>query len=189
MENEISPLTDEVIAVKVQSGDVETFAVLAGRYRQKLIRYGNKLVFNNSEVEDTVQEVLLKAFRYIQSFDAGQKFSPWIYRIAHNEFINLGKKRSRELLDFFDPETFLPHLGLKDLAENLSGNERAREMLNECLDKLDIKYQEPLILHYLEGFGYKEVGQILKIPTGTVSIRIARGLAKLKVICKSSKSL
>lgn len=174
------------MAAKVQNGDVEAFAVLAGRYRQKLVRYGNKLLFNPSEVEDVVQEILLKVYRYIQSFDASQKFSPWIYRIAHNEFINHGKKRGRELLDFFDPETFLPHLEAKSLTGDHLAEERVKEMVGECMDKLDIKYREPLVLHYLEGFGYKEVGQILKIPTGTVSIRIARGLAKLKTICKTT---
>jgi RNA polymerase sigma-70 factor (ECF subfamily) len=183
VENETTQLSDEAIAARVQSGDVEAFGLLAERYRLKLIRYGNKILFNQSEVEDTVQEIFLKGYRYIQSFDTGQKFSPWIYRIAHNEFVNLGKKRTRELLDFFDPETFFPHLGLKDMAEEKTV-ENIREMLGECMDKLDLKYREPLALHYLEGFGYKEVGQILKIPTGTVSIRIARGLARLKVICK-----
>jgi len=180
-DNNIQP-SDEVLAAKVQKGDVEAFSLLVSRYRQKLVRYGNKLLFNPSEAEDVIQEIFLKTYKYIKSFNADKKFSPWIYRIAHNEFINLGKKRSREYLDFFDPETFFPHFSLKDITEE-KGNLQVKEMVGECLDKIDIKYREPLALYYLEGFAYKEIGEILNIPTGTVSIRIARGLAKLKIIC------
>lgn len=182
MDEDISQLSDESIAIEVQKGNVEAFGLLASRYRPKLIRYGNKLLFNKSEVEDAVQEIFLRSYQYIQSFDAKQKFSPWIYRIAHNQFINLGKKRTRELLDFFDPETFFPHFGIQP-AFGEKNDSNIKELLDECVKKLDLKYKEPLLLYYIEGFAYKEIAQILKIPTGTVSIRIARGLAKLKNLC------
>src|ERR1039457_56959 len=97
--------TDEQIAIAVQKGDAQAFGALVERFEPKLLRYARKFLFDYEDGKDMVQEVFIKAYSNIQSFDADRSFSSWIYRIAHNEFINAIRKKGREPISFFDPDT------------------------------------------------------------------------------------
>ncbi len=108
--------TDEEIAKSVQGGDTAKFGTLVERYEAKMLRYARKFLFGYQDSEDMVQEVFLKAYTNIQGFDANRKFSSWLYRIAHNEFLNAIKKKGREPLPFFDPDTIFPHPVARDNA-------------------------------------------------------------------------
>jgi RNA polymerase sigma-70 factor (ECF subfamily) len=81
-------LTDEQIAVRVQSGEQELFGALMERYEPKLSRYGRKFLASPDNIDDIVQDVFISAYQNIQSFDLTRRFSPWIYRIAHNAYVN-----------------------------------------------------------------------------------------------------
>lgn len=100
--------TDEEIAREVQAGKMELFGAIVKRYEAKMLRYARKFLFGYEDAEDVVQEVFLKAYINIQSFNASKKFSSWLYRIAHNEFINAIKKKGREHLSLFDLDTLFP---------------------------------------------------------------------------------
>lgn len=177
-------ISDENIAAQVQKGDAHIFGLLVERYEQKLLRYAKRFLFEYEDAEDIVQEVFIKAFRNIQGFDITRSFNSWIYRVAHNEFINAIKKRGREPLSFFDPDTLLPHpIAPKQADDEVKENE-LRLMLDKCLDKLDAKYREPLVLYYFEDLDYDEIAEIMRIPTPTVGVRLSRGKQQLKKIYK-----
>ena len=114
MKTNHAQLSDEQVALLVQQGDKEKFALLMDRYEKKLFRYGQKFLYNQNNTEDLLQEVFLKAYQNIRSFDASQKFSSWVYRIAHNAFINELKKKSSNRLYFFDFDTLIPHPHYED---------------------------------------------------------------------------
>jgi len=173
-------LTDEEIAQLVQKGEVEPFGILVERYEAKIKRYAHKFLFNYDEADDVVQEVLIKAYTNIQSFDPQKRFSPWLYRIAHNEFINAIKKQGREPLPFFDPDVLFPHPLAKQQTDDETNANDLREMLDKCLNKLKSKYREPLVLCYYEELSYKEIADILHIPQSTVGIRLKRGKQMIK---------
>lgn len=172
--------TDEQLAMFVQRGDKEKFGLLMERYEQKLSRYGKKFLFNQNNVEDMVQEVFLKAYRNMLSFDPKRKFSSWIYRIAHNVFINALKKKLRNPLYFFDFDSFIPHPVYEDPAKEERDFEQVSKMLNKGLKRLSPHYREIIILYYVEELDYKEISDILHIPTGTVGIRLKRAKEQLK---------
>ncbi len=172
--------TDERIAERVQSGEADEFGELVARYQPKLMRYARKFLPDRDDAEDIVQEVFIKAFSNIQSFDVSRRFSPWIYRIAHNEFVNeLKKKAARRVVFSFDIDTLLPHLAAPERTDRGELDRDLRETLEGHLDRLDPKYREPLILYYLEEMGYKEISDILQIPVSTVGVRLARARAQL----------
>src|SRR6185369_16155577 len=80
--------SDEQIVEEVQKGDTDAFGVLVERFEPKLLRYGRKFLATEEDIEDIAQDVFLSAYKNIQSVDTSLKFSPWIYRIAHNAFAN-----------------------------------------------------------------------------------------------------
>ncbi len=178
-------LTDEEIAQRVQKGDIDVFGVLVQRFEEKMTRYARKFLFAGDEIKDLVQEVFIKAYVNIQSFDVSRKFSSWLYRIAHNEFINAGKKKNRLPTFAFDLDALFPHLAARETADGDLERRELKEALDKSLDKLDVKYREPLALYYLEDMDYREIADILQIPVSTVGVRLTRGKAMLKKIITS----
>jgi len=137
---------------------------------------------NQDDARDVSQDVFVKVFRNINSFDVSQRFSPWIYRIAHNEAVNNLKRRVREPLHFFDPELLFPHpVALEDPQSDVE-KEEIKMALEKCLELVDEKYREVLVLRYFEDLDYKDISEILKIPVVTVGVRLNRGKNRLKKI-------
>ena len=173
-------LSDEEIAIKVQTEDVESFGELIARYEAKLKRYASRFLNTKHEIDDLVQDVFIKAYTNIQSFDANQRFSPWIYRIAHNTFVNELKRKERSGFGFFDADTILPLLPSKETADGDTLESEIEAELEILIKKLPTKYREIIILHYFESFSYQEISDVLKIPITTVGVRLTRARAKLK---------
>ena len=182
MDNRDLVKSDEQIAYLVQSGEIEYFGILVERYEAKIKRYGQKFLSSFDDISDAVQDIFIKAYKNIQSFDIKRKFSTWLYRIAHNEFVNMLKKNKRSPLLSFDFDVFLPFLVSK---EDINGEIEKKEMKNlvdKCLDKLEEKYREPIALYYFEGMSYKEISNVMKIPVSTVGVRVRRAKEKMKTI-------
>jgi RNA polymerase sigma-70 factor (ECF subfamily) len=162
-----------------QGGKQRLFGVLIDRYQTKLMRYGKKFLNSHDDIQDIVQDVFIKAYQNLKSFDTSRRFSPWIYRIAHNACINELRKKSRQFISV-DFDTFFPHPIYVD--PDVSEKEKAdmRHMLDKTLERLPPKYREVLVLHYYEDMAYKDIADILEVPMGTVSIRLKRAKESLK---------
>ena len=176
--------TDEQIVSFIQQGDKEKFGLLMERYNKKLYRYGKKFLPDGDNIEDIIQDVFINTFQNINDFNTSLKFSSWIYRIAHNAFVNGLKKHQQNMLVKFDFDTLLSHHIYEDPAIEAEEYENMRKMITIGLDALKPKYKEVIILHYLEELSYKEISDILQVPTGTVGIRVMRGKEILKKIYK-----
>ena len=179
MSNEISK-TDEEIAALVQKGQKESFGILMDRYERKLFSYARKFLIGQDNIEDVVQEVFIKTYQNIKSFDTSQKFSPWIYRIAHNTFVNALRKNAKSPLRFFDFDTFVAHPVYEDTMPVEKEQKRISKVIDKGLDKLSPEYREIIILFYIENLSYKEIADVLHIPIGTVSVRLLRAKKELK---------
>ncbi len=175
-------MTDEELVKKVRSDNQELFGYLMERYQSKLLRYANNLIRDEFRAKDIVQETFIKAFINLNGFNLKKKFSSWIYRIAHNEALNVLKKYQKELpmLPTFDFES----------AENLEKDFLRKEivfMVEKCLTVIPLTYSEPLALYYIEEKSYEEIGDILKLPQGTVATRINRAKLLMKKICQKKR--
>jgi len=174
--------TDEEIVLLIQQGDKEKFGILMERYDVKLSRYGKKFLSNNDNINDIVQDVFIHTFENINNFDTSLKFSSWIYRIAHNAFVNGLKKQQKAPLLGLDLDTLVSHTVYEDPVHQEKEYEEMKRLIAVGLDQLKPKYKEAIILHYLEEFSYKEISDILQIPTSTVGIRVMRGREALKKV-------
>jgi RNA polymerase sigma-70 factor, ECF subfamily len=181
--------TDEDIAVEVQKGDPESFRVLIERYEPKMARYAKRFLFASDDAQDLLQEIFIKAYVNIRSFDATRRFSPWIYRIAHNEFVNALKKKNKERnnISLLYVDVLFPHPVAKESADEETVRHEMKEVLDGSLDKLDSKYREPLVLYYLEDMDYKEIAEVLRIPVSTVGVRLQRGKTLLRKLLKNDE--
>src|SRR3989338_5469082 len=153
-------LADEELARGVQQGNLYLFGLLVERYEDKMMRYARRFLFGYHDAEDVVQEVFIKAYTNIRSFDSTRRFSHWLYRIAHNEFLNALRKKQHDPLPFFDPDTLLPHPVAPEQTDRSINDKELKEMLSASLDKLAAKYREPLVLYFFEDLSYQEIADV-----------------------------
>jgi RNA polymerase sigma-70 factor (ECF subfamily) len=182
MDPSILNLSDSDIVNRTLA-DNNYFGYLIERYEGKLKRYIYRLGINNHEDQsDVMQEIFIKAYKNLNSFDTSLSFSSWIYRIAHNEAINWYRKQKVR------PEGNQVINGdevLKIISEKEDGAEIAFDKqinaheLTVALGKIDKKYRDVLILRYFEEKDYLEISDILKIPTGSVGTLVLRGKKQL----------
>jgi RNA polymerase sigma factor (sigma-70 family) len=137
------------------------------------------LLHNEQDAQDVVQEAYLRAFRSFAGFH-GSNGRAWLLTIVRNTAYTLLKKnRSADLTTTFDEEI---HLTGHESASPATIVERAEdaELMKNAIDQLPAEFREILILRHQEDLSYHEIGEILKIPAGTVMSRLARARAKLK---------
>src|SRR5215468_10526577 len=137
------------------------------------------LMRNEQDAQDIVQEAYLRAFKSFSGF-RGSNGRAWLLRIVRNTSYTLLKKnRAADLTTTFDEEI---HASSHEVASPAAILEHAEdaELIGSAMNELPIDFREILTLRHQEDLSYQEIGDILKIPTGTVMSRLARARAKLK---------
>jgi len=174
-------LTDAQLIERIRNGEMNLFSELVLRYQNKLFAYVYRLVGHKEEAEDVLQEIFIKVYKNLNSFEADRKFSSWIYRISHNEAINFLKKNRKVLVLYYEDDDYLlkklktDNNFLKDIITT-----ETSQQLKKVLAKLPPKYQEVIILKYLEEKSYEEIAVILHKPINTVGTLLNRAKSQLK---------
>ncbi len=183
--NAENELTDFLIIKRIIEGDNDAYSWIVEKYESKLLRYATYILKDHDVASDAVQESFIKAYVNLRNFNLEKQFSPWIYRILHNEAMNIIKRSKKTIAlggadDFTDD--LITHFSTAKLIDKNSLNADVRK----CLNQMDVKYQEVLALTYFDNLKYDEISDILHIPTSTVGVRIRRAKAILKKICQKN---
>jgi len=131
------------------------------------------LVRGSGDAEDVVQEACLRAFRYFGSFRGGNARA-WLLRIVRTTaFRWLDKNRAQQRTTEFDEEIHSDRAAALD-AETLLLKRADRELLDRAMRRLPCRLREVLVLRELEGLSYKEIAEVVGVPTGTVMSSLFR---------------
>ena len=185
-------LSDESLLARFSRGEREALEELFGRYRTVAYRVAHRLLGNEADALDAVQEGFVKALTRLKSFQGRSSFKTWLLRVVSNAALDLGRQRQRRealSLDVPSPddqETLQP-LTLSDPADGL---ERAdlRRLLQEALAVLSEAQRQTFVLHADGELTYREVADALGISIGTVMSRLYYARQKLRVFL-SQRSL
>ncbi len=177
--DDLKGLSDEELAHLVQGNNQEAFGVLMDRYQVKLLRYGRRFLSQDAPIDDAVQDVFIKVYENIQSFDATKRFAPWVYRIAHNEFVSTLRARARAPVTL-DLDTLTAHPFYEFDPALEEERSHIQHLVERGLGQLSEVQREVVILYYLEELSYQEISDILRIPVGTVGVRLRRARQALK---------
>lgn len=164
--------TDEALLLAIQGGALSRYAEIMQRYTAKLTRYLKKFIHDQDELEDVLQDVFIKTYKNIFGFNPKKRFSPWIYRIAHNQALNHIKKRKEFVVSIDAVDMILVDRALGP--DRAYDNDILKKNMEETLSKMKNKYRDPLILFFFEQKTYEEISDILEIPVSTVGTRIRR---------------
>ncbi|MGC1165159.1 MAG: RNA polymerase sigma factor, partial [Solirubrobacterales bacterium] len=148
-------LSDGHLARRAVRGDEHAFAAIFARYHQRLYRYCLAIVGSPQDAQDALQNTMVKVLRALPGEERKIELKPWLYRIAHNESIELLRRRreTREL----DAELPAPGSGL---AEEAASRERLRRLISD-LDELPDRQRGALVMRELSGLDYDAIGTAL----------------------------
>jgi RNA polymerase sigma-70 factor, ECF subfamily len=158
----------------VQAGKRELFAVLVERYWDRLFRWLCHLTRDGHCAEDLAQETFLKAFAAIDSFRAGSNFRAWLFRIAHNNFVNQRRamRHNRQSLSQDWPE--------RDAGpEETALTREALQTVADAVAKLPIDFRAALMLRAEGDLSFKEIAEIQGITEETARWRVFKARQKL----------
>ncbi len=165
--------TDEKLATLAVADD-RYFEILVERYETKLQRYIMRFInCNIQDAQDIVQEVFINAYRNLNGFDTGLRFSSWLYRIAHNQAVSHVRRVAARPAGILEDEK-LEALASEITVENELHRKMDDALLREAVNRLDAKYKDVIVLRYFEEKNYDEISDILRKPSGSVSSLITR---------------
>jgi RNA polymerase sigma-70 factor, ECF subfamily len=155
-----------------------------------LYRTALRLTRNQQEAEDLVQETMLKAFRFADSYQRGTNLRAWLFRILNTSAINRFRKQATHPVTTSLPEgeDFYLYNRIRDITGQELSAAAEDEVLSQYLDEdvyralnnLPLNFRMPVILADIEGLSYKEIAEALSIPIGTVMSRISRARRQLQ---------
>lgn len=182
--NTVYQSLSDIELVGIVLSDKNAFSEVISRYQEPLRRYIRRLgVRDNQDIQDLLQNIFIKIYRYLQSFDNSFSFSSWVYRIAHNETYDFfrAKKRRPEAPLEEDSDHFFQSISSEEInAEEKFDISIDKTKINKILESLDRKYRDVLLLRYSEDKDYKQISDILQIPSGSVATLIHRAKKELK---------
>ncbi len=179
--------TDEEIVKQIVAGDIDAFGILMGRYEAKLQRYARKFLNRSEDITDLVQDVFIKAYTNLRDFDTTRSFSPWLYRIAHNVFVNQLRWQARAALPFFDADTLFPHPIAAETSDQAALDAELKLQLEQSLSQVSEAHREILVLYFYEEMSYLAISEVLRIPVASVGVRLSRAKSKLRQQCSHLK--
>ena len=179
---------DADVVAAVLAGDIERYADLVERYRDRTLRVAFTLLGNYQDAEDAAQEAFVSAYRGLARFRREAAFSTWLFRIVVNECRDaLRRRRGRpvaaseppafgeEATDLFEsvPD---PSVGPREQA---SQRERSRR-LSQAIGALPLAQRTAFVLHHLHGMTLEEVSGVMGCRIGTAKSHLFRATERLR---------
>lgn len=157
---------------KAKKGDKKAFLGLIDENRLNLYRVARGILKDKEDIEDALQNTIIKSFQKINSLEKNEYFRTWIIRILINECNGILRKNKRvaHLDNNSDTDTEI----YSDSYENMD--------LTRAINSLSEELRITTVLFYFEDMSLKDIASVLKIPEGTVRSRLTRARVKLREV-------
>lgn len=177
---------------KILSGDMAAFRDFVDEYQRLVCHVVFRMVLNESDREELSQEVFVKIYQNLGKFEFKSKLSTWIAKIAYNTCINYLKKKKIPLYDdLAEADHFSPGqsaatsyiemvAGESQGQDELMMTQELNQFLHAEINRLPVQYRTVLTLYHLDELSYKEIGEIVNLPEGTVKSYLFRARKLLK---------
>jgi RNA polymerase sigma-70 factor (ECF subfamily) len=186
--------SDEHLLERSAAGDRIALDDLFRRYRQPAYRVAHRLLGNEADALDAVQEGFVKALTHLQGFQGRSSFKTWLLRVVSNAALDLGRQRGRRealSLDVVRPAARdgLAAASLLSADESGLGLERAdlRAELDRALATLSPPQRQAFVLYADAGLSYREVAEVMKTSIGTVMSRLYYARQKLRAYLSAGR--
>lgn len=166
--------------LRCQAGDETAFRQLYSRYKPRTFAFLKGLV-KSVEAEDLNQEVWLTVYRRISSLSNTNGFRMWLFQIARNRALDYFRQ-NKKLRELHEATQVAPEEVGEEQPFDAGEDQELKNKLRACLEKLSQRHREVLILSFLEGMDYEEIGLITGCSLGTIKSRMHHAKMKLKYL-------
>jgi RNA polymerase sigma-70 factor, ECF subfamily len=168
--------TEAVQVARCQAGDVEAFETIYRQHAARIYTLACRMTGSPEDGEDLLQEIFLQVYRKLGSYKGDSTLGTWLYRLALNhclDYVRSKRARMNKITETLDAETSFRPLANRETPI-------ARLDLERAVDRLPDGCREAFVLHDVEGFGHKEIAELLGIAEGTSKSQVFKARAKLR---------
>ena len=181
--------TDTIYINRTLNGDTGAFKFLVEKYRKMVYTLALKITGNKEEAEDAAQEVFVKCYQALSSYNNRASFATWLYRITYNHAIDTVKKNNRKShvekgdggagQSEMENHSFDEKIDLKDV----------RVLLKDAIHRLSADDQVIVILYYYDELPLRDIAEIMGIKENNVKIKLYRIRSKLLELLQSKNEI
>jgi RNA polymerase sigma-70 factor (ECF subfamily) len=191
MQQVTSALTESEIVALVRDGRREGYEAMLSRYAERVFAMIVKLVPNMMDAQELTQDVFLRAFDRINSYNPQRSsLSTWLCRIAYRRAIDFLKRNHPQVLSIEDSQVWQTDISDEQLEAELSTNREERiELLERLIDELPTDERTLLTLYYYDGYPLTEIAYIMGIDAKVLANRLYRTRKKLYIKLKDERNI
>lgn len=191
--------SDDLLIDRIKAGDMSAYNEMVTRYYDRIFARVSQLLKNKQDAEEVTQDAFIRAHRGLENFRGDASFSTWLYQIAtnlaHNRYWYWFRRKRDQSISIDQPLTDDGSMTLENVmpCEGESPADAAVtqefvDRVSECMQGLNEKHKEVLILRNVKNLSYDEIACQLDISVGTVKSRIARARESLRDLMGSDFS-
>jgi RNA polymerase sigma-70 factor (ECF subfamily) len=183
---------DKTLVKKTLAGEQSAFEMIIQKYQQTMINYVGRMVGERELALDFSQEVFIKAYSSLDSYQPQYKFSTWLFKIASNAVIDYWRKKKLPTFSIDqsqgEDDDSLPFQIPDDKPSTIRKLElrELRQKIERALRKLPPHLRELFIWRHINGLSYEEMAEIKSLPVGTVKNRVFQAKEMLRALLEGN---
>ena len=174
----LAELPDDELLRLIRTGSDRAFDELFDRHRTTAYRVAYRLLSNEADALDAVQDGFINVLRNLKQFRAQSTFRTWLLRIVSHAALDLGRSRRRREARFVDSLT--DHASNEVTMQDVMNGAELRQLLEQALATMPEAQRQTFVLHLDGELSYQEIAEALQLPIGTVMSRLYYARQKLK---------
>jgi len=172
-------LTDLEIIASVKSGNQADYAIIIDRYKNKAFSLIKRILKNEMDAEEVLQDCFLKAYNSLSSFREEAKFSTWFYRIVYNTTISKVSARKRKIEN--EMSSLEDHFNIESSDDfRITEDSDLSAFISIILEKLPPSYSSVLNLFYLNEMSCEEISEVMNVSVPNVKVMLHRSRNALR---------
>lgn len=187
---------EHLLIERIKNGDNAAYNDMVSRYWDRIFARVFNLLKNQQDAEEVTQDAFIRAHRGLKNFRGDASFSTWLYQIAtnlaHNRYWYWFRRKRDQSMSFDKQLSAESNLTLQDvipcdneIPSDATVTKEFVDRVAKCMNDLNEKHREVLILRNVKNLSYEEISDRLKISVGTVKSRIARARGNLRELMGS----
>lgn len=191
--------SDDLLIDRIKAGDMSAYNEMVTRYYDRIFARVSQLLKNKQDAEEVTQDAFIRAHRGLENFRGDASFSTWLYQIAtnlaHNRYWYWFRRKRDQSISIDQPLTDDGSMTLENVMAckgespaDAAVTQEFVDRVSECMQGLNEKHKEVLILRNVKNLSYDEIACQLDISVGTVKSRIARAREGLRDLMGSDFS-
>jgi RNA polymerase sigma-70 factor (ECF subfamily) len=178
--------SDALAVERTRAGDPDGFRILVQRHSRSVFRLAYRMLGNEADAEDVVQETFMRAYRQLDSYESRSAFNTWLYRIAANYALDLLRARKRlagryaTLQEEDEIDRFESVASAEPGQDRVLYGTQIRERLDAALGELSDQERTAFLLRHFEGKSIDEIGDVLGTAASATKNSIFRAVRKLR---------